>query len=616
MPFNTNSYELAGISGLSNPKECEELVYRLLAALPRSHLASIQRHIAPLLPFDILSSLPTELALHVLAFLSYRSIQTCSLVCRRWRTLTEDQELWKRLCRVRGWEWRDPRPLLGHTSGDYTAEPWDDTEDEGMGDLDHEGPGIDSGIASESMVIGEPSFPVTMSASNNIHHSSPGVHQQCSWPFISNPNSSANYKILFLTNRLLHTRFLRGSYRLSHLQTRQTPGHGTMIYCLQLYTYPITGRQTLFTSSRDKTVKEWDLESRKASRVFSGIHTGSVLSICVHSGFLASAGTDGMVVVWDLNSDKLVKVISDHADSVLCVRFDSERMVTCSKDQTMRTYSFPDLVPQFVLSEHRAAVNAVSIYKNLIVSGSGDRSVKLWDLETGKLLRTYEDHHSRGIASIDFKPPFILTGSSDRQLRLFDMTTLKGWSTTQEGTLLETSGAQTAAAGFSTTSSSGPNNAPYQFDPEFLSGAFSTADTVRIVCRACGSNDIGALHAHNGPSSQARSAKHVDLVRSVVLGEKFVVSGSYDKTIKIWDRRSGTLVADLTGGHTGRILCIAFDKTKVVSCGEDYSMEWSLQILVSFVQDIYIIQDQLRSSFVSTHYSQHHRGLPKMAVLD
>ena len=187
------------------------------------------------------------------------------------------------------------------------------------------------------------------------------------------------------------------------------------------------------------------------------------------------------------------------------------------------------------------------------------------------------------------------------------MTTLKGWSTTQEGTLLETSGAQTATAGFSTTSSSDPNNAPYQFDHEFLSGEFGAADgtddedlvthpcscpcpcscfcarpkstsgerAVRIVCRACGSNDIGALHAHNGPSSQARSARHVDLVRSVVLGEKFVVSGSYDKTIKIWDRRSGTLVADLTGGHTGRILCIAFDKTKVVSCGEDYVCNFS-----------------------------------------
>ena len=73
MSFNTNSHELVRISGLSNPRECEgkhfidaecvqvqprgctELVYTLLAALPRSRLASIQRHIAPLLPFDILS---------------------------------------------------------------------------------------------------------------------------------------------------------------------------------------------------------------------------------------------------------------------------------------------------------------------------------------------------------------------------------------------------------------------------------------------------------------------------------------------------------------------------------------------------------------------------------
>jgi WD40 repeat protein len=65
-------------------------------------------------------------------------------------------------------------------------------------------------------------------------------------------------------------------------------------------------------------------------------------------------------------------------------------------DRTVRTYRFPDLTPQFVLGAHKAAVNAVSIYKNLIVSGSGDRSVRLWDAETGKLLRTFENHHGRG----------------------------------------------------------------------------------------------------------------------------------------------------------------------------------------------------------------------------
>jgi F-box and WD-40 domain protein 1/11 len=68
-------------------------------------------------------------------------------------------------------------------------------------------------------------------------------------------------------------------------------------------------------------------------------------------------------------------------------------------DRTVRTYKFPDLTPQFVLGAHRAAVNVVSISKTLIVSGSGDRSIRLWDAATGKLLRTFENHHTRGYVS-------------------------------------------------------------------------------------------------------------------------------------------------------------------------------------------------------------------------
>ena len=138
---------------------------------------------------------------------------------------------------------------------------------------------------------------------------------------------------------------------------------------------------------------------------------------------MASGGSDRRVVVWNLEKNKLAKVIYDHDDSVLCVRFDEQRLVSCSKgelsssafdffpsvlyrgasladrsvlDRTVRTYRFPDLVPEFVLRAHRAAVNAVSLSKTLIVSGSGDRSIRLWDAQTGKLLRTFENHHSRG----------------------------------------------------------------------------------------------------------------------------------------------------------------------------------------------------------------------------
>lgn len=56
-----------------------------------------------------------------------------------------------------------------------------------------------------------------------------------------------------------------------------------------------------------------------------------MLSICVSGGFVASGGSDRRVVVWDLEEGRVVKVIVDHEDSVLCVRFDEERLVSCSK---------------------------------------------------------------------------------------------------------------------------------------------------------------------------------------------------------------------------------------------------------------------------------------------
>lgn len=68
-------------------------------------------------------------------------------------------------------------------------------------------------------------------------------------------------------------------------------------------------------------------------------------------------------------------------------------------DRTVRTYLMPNFTPHHVLYCHRAAVNAVAMSATHIVSASGDRSIRLWDAETGTLLRTFENHHGRGYVS-------------------------------------------------------------------------------------------------------------------------------------------------------------------------------------------------------------------------
>ncbi|KAI0086371.1 WD40 repeat-like protein [Irpex rosettiformis] len=540
--------EWSDLSQLS-VQEREDVILRLMLSLPRSSVANIRRKMAPLMKVDIVGLLPDEVSLLIFSCLPWQTLLSCSLVNWRWRALANDPSLWRWLCKVNKWEWRENHNLvvpLHAFGGEY--------DDEGMGE-DEEDVIVeqmlleDSGFSS--MVVDSPSH----SRSTGPHLLPLTPHNQASLSMrpllLSSPSQSPkfDYKLLFRTHVQLESRFRRQKYTLRTLQSRGSPnGHTNTIYCLQLYTYPDSNRQVLFTGSRDRTIREWDISTGTVIRVLKGRHDGSVLSICARNGLLASGGSDGKVVIWDLQNGHPLWILRDHVDSVLCVRFDDVRLVTCSKDRTIRTYTLPDFDAHLVLEDHRAAVNAVSIADDLIVSGSGDRSMKLWDATNGDLLQSHENHHGRGLAAIDFSPPYVLSGSSDKHMKLMDLSTGIGWCTSPEP------------------------------DPE---GNTDPAPILnRQPCEACGG--IPPL-----PKAPARQPTHSDLVRSVALNNSFVISGSYDHTVKIWERDSGKLLADLKDGHTGRIFCVGFDCAKIVSCGEDQRIcvwDFSDGIDTSFVK--------------------------------
>jgi WD40 repeat protein len=244
----------------------------------------------------------------------------------------------------------------------HSRDSLDDSDDEGMGDSDEdtEDPDgdtqmqlqvpDDSGFVSTSIIFDpdpDPATPATHHYHTNHSFNSPKVRARHSAPSILPSSSSIgtaltipkpNYKLLYQTHVRLHNRFLSASYRLSSLQMRGAPtnAHTNTIYCLQLYVYPSTGLQVLFTGSRDRSIREWNLGTGMVERVIDGMHESSVLSLCVANGLLASAGSDRKVVVWDLEENALVKVICDHEDSVLCVRFDERQLVSCSKGACYR----------------------------------------------------------------------------------------------------------------------------------------------------------------------------------------------------------------------------------------------------------------------------------------
>lgn len=155
------------------------------------------------------------------------------------------------------------------------------------------------------------------------------------------PPPLPDYKLLHQTHVRLKERFLECSYEVIVLQDRKwrldqprasdgTNGHTATIYCLQLHTLS-DGDQVLFTGSKDRTLREWDLARRRVRRVFSGVHSSSILSLCAHGQYLISGGSDCIVALWDLTTGTPLVWRTDHSDSVLSVRFDEKRLVTCSK---------------------------------------------------------------------------------------------------------------------------------------------------------------------------------------------------------------------------------------------------------------------------------------------
>lgn len=123
------------------------------------------------------------------------------------------------------------------------------------------------------------------------------------------------------------------------------------------------------------------------------------------------------------------------------------------------------------------------------------------------------------IASIDFTPPLVVSGSSDKHLRLFDVTNSNGWCTSPDF----------------------DNNPTPFLNSISMPGGAGANGGPTVICHACGhmTSSVGPGgigHAGgSGPLAGADRTRcvHADLVRTVALGDEFVLSGSYDLSIKV-----------------------------------------------------------------------------------
>lgn len=142
--------------------------------------------------------------------------------------------------------------------------------------------------------------------------------------------------------------------------------------------------------------------------------------------YVLTAHEDGTIRVWDANCQNCLKVIKDHGN-LDCIRItpDCKWLVstTRSTDKTIRIW---DLNTGFckVLKGHTERISSIDLNPDgkIIVSGSYDGTVRVWDRETGGCLKVLEGHNSRVICvSIDAEGRRVLSGSQDGIIRLWNV---------------------------------------------------------------------------------------------------------------------------------------------------------------------------------------------------
>lgn len=94
-------------------------------------------------------------------------------------------------------------------------------------------------------------------------------------------------------------------------------------------------------------------------------------------------------------------------------------LITGSYDRTVRVWNLDTGKEVCVLQGHGRAVRALQFDEAKLITGSMDRTLKVWNWRTGACIRTLEGH-SEGIVSLNFDSNVLASGSVD--------TTIKVWN--------------------------------------------------------------------------------------------------------------------------------------------------------------------------------------------
>ncbi|BAQ59796.1 high-affnity carbon uptake protein Hat/HatR [Geminocystis sp. NIES-3708] len=247
------------------------------------------------------------------------------------------------------------------------------------------------------------------------------------------------------------------------------------------------------------------------------------------------------------------KTLSGYSNIVYSVAFspDSQYLASGSWDNTIKIWNVNNGKLKQTLTGHSNIVYSVafSCDGQYLASGSWDKTVKIWNVNNGQLKQTLTGY-SNIVYSVAFSPDgsYLASGSWDKAIKIWNV---------NNGKLKQTL----------TGHSDDVYNVEFSPDGQYLASG-SQDKTIKI------------WNVNNGQLKQTLTG-HFKSVNSVAFScdGQYLASGSGDKNIKIWNVNNGKLKQTLTG-HSNNVNSVAFscDGQYLASGSWDNTIKiWKLQ---------------------------------------
>jgi WD40 repeat protein len=212
----------------------------------------------------------------------------------------------------------------------------------------------------------------------------------------------------------------------------------------------------------DERLRVWRFPDYREQ--FLAGHRRAVYSIAFDpvTGHLVSAGVEGIVRIWDVETCEQLSEFEAHEKAIMSVIVteDGKTIITGSKDNTIGIWDMETGDPVERLQGHTKQVNSVAVNSNatLLASGSDDRTVRIWDISSLGLCNNitltpeplypaklegrvwFEDSSGDGILSPDEEGEFHLMITNNGKGAAFNIVTLAVPDTVTAGMEIEPPG--------------------------------------------------------------------------------------------------------------------------------------------------------------------------------